>query len=155
MVTTNPRTLWRVLFALFALTLFITFNIVHFSNRSGRQLEFDSWLGQIEQSQNDTQVFSVPVTLSLSSDGSSSWELRSGSAEQNEQIVRILQLAREARLFEGGSLSASTAGIQFLVKSGEREFRAALKEDAVEQNLQARNLLKLFEIYSTNHTSHG
>ncbi len=151
----HSRTLWRVLFALFALSSLIIFILFHRDRNSGQQFEFDSWLGQLEQSQFKGETLNTPVTLSLhlgSSAESSDMQLESGNNTKNLQIVRILQLAREAKIFDDSGTSAAkdASQVEFQVRSGDKVFRSALQEEKIQANAQARNLLKLFEIYSAS-----
>lgn len=129
------------------------------ATKSSVQIAYEAWLQSINPVTR-TGEFEVgkkePITVELRSNLSSlqaDWKLTEKFGPMPDQkIFRILELIKEAELFETGRAvvdSDNIPGIVVVISEGKTKLAVALDENKVASNVKAMTLLKLFEVYST------
>ena len=155
----------RSIVAVFTLTLLIAVNSTARPSKSERESQFESWLKQTEPllDSADNAPAGVPliiVRVNAARNGQPiKWELSSSndSIERNDQMVRLLNLMREANVFSKNDSPNANPTENFLisVEDARSSFKASLGPKELEQNIPAQNLLKLFEVYSSTAPSNA
>ena len=132
-------------------------------NRDGRpgktksEREYENWLSSTEEKQKSGIIPQTLPVLTLRIyplDGSTNIkEMKltpSESQEKAQQVLRVLQLAREAGLFafETNKPGEREGDIILRVESSERNFTVKFRQSDIEANIKAALFLKLFEEYN-------
>jgi hypothetical protein len=162
----NPRILVGVILTAMAL---VAFNLGRPSGlKSDLLTSFNSWYqGTALKLTPDAELKDADLTLKVlvtlndpaRTPPVSTWELPSKSLRdlgERENTARVLQLIRESGVFGLTPLRSpapTTPHVSLVVKEGERVFETAVSLDAVRENIQLMNLLKLLEVYSSTPAS--
>jgi len=124
--------------------------------KSSLQAQYEIWLMQKEPELSAPANPEAPdpgISLRLISreKGQEGDYRLAGTAGDRQKLLRLLQLVREANLFSLSKWKTGMEnwpGISLMISEGERTFRTQFSFEDVEDNLPARNLLKLLQIYS-------
>jgi len=142
------------------------------------QASFNSWLKSVEEAQkNNPEDQNTPLAIQIKGEirkigvpmENTIFELSSSGNDYNRTgVLRILQLAREGKLFsrdQAEEFSTGTAptvsngkssngkpalefSVHILISDGKRDFLTWLTENEIEERVQVQSLLKLLQIYS-------
>lgn len=139
--------------------------IIAFNWSNGRavkleQIRFEDWLRNNQLVLSNDGNYRAPeleITLNLSAavQDSPAIDLKLSSGKSPDQVQRILSLAKEAKLFSNKKSSAAKDphAIQLSIQQGATSFAAAIDQERLEENLQTKTLVKLFEIYAKQNQS--
>ena len=130
--------------------------------RSENQQAFDEWLGAREKvylaatqrtpSPGAEQVNLPMISLEVvPTDRPTTARFALGQGADPERLLRLLRLMRDANIFTLGDKSDQAEGAgSFTVKvqEGETVFNARFGQDDIEDSVQARTMLKLFEQFA-------
>lgn len=127
------------------------------SNRdpiSPMQLEYNNWVSKlIESSLNSSLTSDLPkVSLQIPLMGTRT-DKNLELPESKDKVFRLLELAKEARLFDLRHKSARSAKntISFTVERNGQVFRSDFPISAGEESAQVALFLKLFQLYGVEH----
>jgi hypothetical protein len=149
----------RSIVAALTLLLLIAVNSTARPGKSDSETKYESWLQQTESllDSTDNSPAGVPLVIiraTANKDGRPiKWELTSSNETltRNDQLVRLLDLMREANVFGKKDFVPIDQPGHFVisVEDAKSSFKATLGPKDLEESLPARNLLKLFEVYAT------
>ncbi len=131
----------RKIFILVTIVGLYIFNANQSAIPSSAQLEYDRWLAAVVI---DTDM-SLSVTVK-SSDGEYALDSKSSA---RYKLLRILELMREARLFDNPEQDEKNT-FEIEVRGGQKTFTVSLHPSQIQNNLQARLMLKLLSEYRTD-----
>jgi hypothetical protein len=158
----NPRILVAAILTAMAL---IAFNLSRPTLKSDLLASFNDWyqgaslkLSPTAELKDADLSLKISVTLKDPSHtpNVSVWELPAKSLldpAERESTARVLQLIRESGVFGLKPVrnpTAETPLVAVIVKDGERSFETTVSLEAVRENIQLMNLLKLLEVYSNS-----
>ena len=146
----SPRAIARIIAVIFTIVLLIAFNVSHRSDRAPLQNDFDVWLQSTKQTISQSIETAPPVTVALVSDRpefKADWKISLLDGGDPQRVVRLLDLAQEANIFSR-STSRDTLSVRLTISDGTREFVAALSPNEISSNVEAGNLIKLFQLYA-------
>jgi hypothetical protein len=156
----KPKFLVAALFTLMAL---VAFNLGSPTIQNNLQTSFNEWYQGVADKLSPTaDLKETDLTLQISivvkdpSRGAtpSAWQLPTRSLldpTDRENTGRVLQLLRESGIFglSGVRDQANAPSVMSVsVKDAQKQFEIAIPLDAVQENIQLLNLLKLLEVYS-------
>lgn len=156
-MSANKNWLLRIVFFTAFIILYLIFNRYTVQNSAEPLTEFDTWVinlvelsrkGEIKQEQ--TPKLSLVV---LMKDSTRKTFQISGDTKER-QAMRLIELARETRLFANKSESITIdqipphARYALTISSADKMFAAFFSPEDIKDNVPAKNLLKLFEIYT-------
>jgi len=141
----------KVLLVLSCLVLLFFYNLNTRPLKTVEQANFEIWLNSLNQT--DSFSFSdIEVNLTFPATDTRAAKILAVQAEtpaDQNKILRILTLAREARLFQfQNNASNSNDFVLFQVKSGEQEFKSRFLLPEIKNNVQAQTLLMLLRVFS-------
>lgn len=148
--TVSTRTVARLIVIIVAAILFIVFNASVRSERAPLQHEFDSWLQLTRETIATSTETAPPVTISLSSERPelvADWRISLAEGGDVAELLRILDLAREANIFSK-TASRESQPLRLSVTDGSREFVAALSPSDIAGDVAMGNLIRLFKLYA-------
>ena len=126
------------------------------TSKSALQTSFDNWLNQFKLTlEAETDAGPRPVVaLSLQStypEMQVAWNLASNAnADLERKSLRLLELASEAGIFSLPEPSPDEASlITLAIEEGSHRYITKFKRRAIEQNVAAQTLFKLFQLYAT------
>lgn len=158
----NPRIIVAVILTAMAL---IAFNLSRPTLRSDLLTSFNDWYqGAALKLSPNAELKDADLSLKISvtlkdpsrTPNVSLWELPAKSLldlTERESTARVLQLIRESGVFGLNPVrnpTAETPFVSVVVKDGEQSFETAVSLEAVRENIQLMNLLKLLEVYSNS-----
>lgn len=144
----------KIILFCFILFAFVSFVITRRPPESVVQNDFASWLANVESKSPD--LGDTPISLKITGKTQEkvmAWQLTTlggRDSENNEHVLRLLGLVREANLLSRDR--GENGEFQINVNSGETHYQASFNINDVKGNLPLGNLLKLAEIYSTAKT---
>lgn len=132
------------------------FNWYHFKpGKAATQLHFEQWLSSYEARIDESELSEIPkISVELVSDPNSlNFSVRSeDTQDKHDQMLRLLQLTREADLFSLDN-SASSSDFKLTLKIGSKTFVSSLLNDDIISNVPAENLFQLLQIYVAQETA--
>jgi hypothetical protein len=146
------------LVAIAASAALIAFNTLSFNLESAQLASFNEWYPQAtsvldSESAENASKSKLQVTIRI--DGglsSSSWNFPShslGDPNDRAKTSRVLQLLKEAKVFGIPQSSGKTdSQVKITVSDDSGSFSTTIDGDAVKDNIQLQNLLKLLEVYA-------
>jgi hypothetical protein len=147
----------RICLGLAVIAVLLAINLSKTPAKSIQQAEFEMWLmGQeelLEQAGHQPDFVS-PVTLrlfSLAPDKNVDYRLSASSTLGARRALRLLQLIREADLFSASKWETDPGiwpGFSLLIEDGQRVFKTQLRDREIEDNIPAKTMLKLFQVYA-------
>jgi len=126
-------------------------------SKKGRlQNDFDSWLSASRDVLLNSSFDEPPaLEISIKSDSPSrlfSWQMKaSQDPKVNQKILRLLQQAREANLFDIAAGKSKEVTLE--VKDGDKAFISSFSFAEIKDNVKAAIFLQLFEEYAQKDTS--
>jgi hypothetical protein len=148
--------------ALVAIAGLIAFNSLYYKLETEQLAAFNEWHPTTQtmlQSENGEQASKskLQITIRLKSgEQTSQWSFPTQSlanAEDRERTARILQLISESKVFGlPSSSSKSGESLSIGVSDAATSFSTTISGDAIKENIQLQNLLKLLEVYSSTPT---
>lgn len=153
--TLSTRMVARLIVIIVATILFIAFNASVRSERAPLQHEFDSWLQLTRETLATSTETAPPVTIALSSERPelvADWRISLAEGGNVEQLLRILDLAREANVFSK-TASLDSQPLRLSVTDGSREFVATLSPGDIAGDVATGNLIRLFKLYALERPS--
>lgn len=140
----------------------IAFNSLYCKLETEQLAAFKEWYPTTQtilQSDNGEQASKSKLHITIRLQGgpqTSSWTFPSSSLavpEDRERTLRVLQLISESKVF-GLPASSSKNGesLSISISDESASFSTTISGDAVKENIQLQNLLKLLEIYSSTPT---
>lgn len=121
-------------------------------SKKGRlQNDFDLWLNASRDTLSKPSLDAPPsLEISLKSDSPSrvfSWQIRaSADPVVNQKILRLLQQAREANLFDIESKSPKEVTLE--IRDNGNDFKSSFSFADIKNNIKAAVFLELFEEYA-------
>ncbi len=136
---------------MFAAAFLLLVNPFAESTKGRLQNDFDVWLNASRDSLSRPLPDAPPnLEISLKSDSPQrffSWQIRaSADPVINQKILRLLQQAREANLFD--IESKSRKDVTFEIKDNDRGFKTSFGFSDLRENVKAAVFLQLFEEYA-------
>jgi hypothetical protein len=161
----KPKFLITALFTVMAL---VAFNLGSPTLHNNLQSSFNEWYrGASEKLLPSAELKETDLSLQVSilvrdpSHGTtpSVWQLPTKSLldpVDRENTGRVLQLLSESGIFGLSSVrdqATSPSLMSVTVKDAQKQFEIAVPLEAVQENIQLRNLLKLLQVYSSTPSS--
>lgn len=149
--------------ALVAIAGLIAFNAFNSKLETEQLASFNEWYpttSALLASDKTEDLNRSKLRVSIRLEGGlqkSEWNFPSHSlsdAEDRDKTSRVLQLISESKIFGITPASKSSSGetISIAVSDDTVSFATTVKADAVKENIQLQNLLKLLEIYAKTPT---
>ena len=142
-----------------ALLAVVLFTRSHSRPITEKEAAFNTWYESVQQnfiaSSTLDSVPAITLSLKLGSTTPSPWVVASKIAgspstpESRDRVARLLQLVKEGRIFGLPEEAARTDAVHLEIAGGPSTFKIDFAPDAVRENIQAQNLLKLFQIFAT------
>ncbi len=137
--------------------LLVVFNLTRRPLESEKTRGYDAWLKGVEEMAKiagSDPAATPEITISLSSradDASLNWKFSTikGSEyqENNDRVLRLLELIRTSQVLEGSR--SPGAELHLTVTEKEKTFVAYFERSDAARNVSLGNFLKLFQIYVT------
>ncbi|MFM1847771.1 MAG: hypothetical protein RL417_1245 [Pseudomonadota bacterium] len=146
----SKRGLARLVVLVLTGAILVLFNASYRSERAPLQNDFDSWLQSTKETIATSLETAPQISVSLISqhpDFKADWRISLNQGGDPERLVRILDLAKEANVFSR-SRSEDRNALRFLVSDGSREFATSLSPSDIGANVEAGNLIRLFQLYA-------
>jgi len=143
---------------LFIVAGLIAFNSLYSKLETEQLATFNTWYPTTQamlQNEDGEQASKSKLQVTVRLQGgarSSSWSLPSQSLavpEDRERTARVLQLISESKVFGLPSSSKDGESLTIAISDESSSFSTTVRTDAVKDNIQLQNLLKLLEIYAS------
>lgn len=121
------------------------------------QIRFEDWLRNNQLLLTKEGNYTAPaqeIILQLSANlpDQPDLQLQISTGQAPDKVQRLLNLAKEAKLFKGPAVRDPQA-MQLRIQQGATQFAASIDQELLDENLQTRTLVKLFEIYAKQNQS--
>ena len=137
----------------FALTLF---NGYYLRQNSLVQQSYNSWLKEVEQTAASVEPLALPLSVELSSTIPSlpgKWQLSANfteaDSENSSRVHRVLQLFRDAELFNKPEAAERDEAISFAIQGPSRKFSLWFSQSQLREDIQLQNLVRLIQIFAS------
>ncbi|MCB0354842.1 MAG: hypothetical protein KDD64_15010 [Bdellovibrionales bacterium] len=137
----------------FALTLF---NGYYLRQNSLVQESYNTWLQEVERTASGVDPSDLLLSVELSStipSFSGRWELSANlteaDSERSFQIHRVLQLFRDAELFNKPETVERDEAISLAIQGPSRKFSLSFSKLQLQEDIQLQNLVRLIQIFSS------
>lgn len=144
----------KALFICFVLLLISLVNLNYRPAIDKQQKNFDNWVSSlVSQHRGDNKDLNVTVEVeAIDGNGSKLWRLLAAPEYiSSTKLIRILTLAKEARLFSDGGQyppDKNQLHVNIRFSSGNQEFQVSLNQEAVSKRIQTTTMLALMREYS-------
>ena len=142
----------------FTLLILWKFNAAYLVSVSQQQRNFDQVVGHFELLRYSPEAHPerTPIHLALSIHGDNPPEeftLTTDRSEPNalafHQLLRLMQLASEANIFNSGDDASKNALVSFAFSIDDKTFRGALSQKELQNNIVAQHLVALARAYNS------
>lgn len=145
------------LILIFALIL-AGFNLRYGILKSEKAVAFEDWVKTYSPQVLAKDDFALPsITVQISSNTpevAGIWRLDPKEGEKRkEQILRVLGLIQESRLFSLPLAESGPEQVKVLIEQGHTRFETVTSPKQIESNIQAQTFLKIFKIFSSEQTN--
>lgn len=148
----------------FILLVFWKFNAAYLVSISQEQRNFDHAVEHFELLRYSSEAHPerIPIHLTLSIYGENSSEEFTLTTERGEpnaltfhQLLRLMQLASEANVFNSGKIASKNSFVSIAFSMDGKTFRGALSQEALQNNIVAQHLVALARAYNSPNAREG
>ena len=137
----------------------VWFSRTHTPPLTELEVGFNTWYEDVQQSLGPIGALdgvpNITISLKLAGSAQAPWTISTklpgspATTQSRDRVARLLQLTKEGRIFGLSDASTSSDAVQLEIVGAPKPFKIGFSPDAVHDNIQAQNLLKLFQVYAT------